>query len=55
LLFEFEEKVMGKATLEKNIIDLLNDSEGGITPEDKMRLFIIYYICQPNMSEVRYF
>lgn len=36
--------------LEKTIYDLIADPETGI-PEDKMRLFIIFYICSPHMSE----
>jgi hypothetical protein len=52
-LFEFEEKVMSKAAaLDRNIMELLTDSDAG-TPEDKMRLFIIFYICSHSMSEVR--
>lgn len=51
-LFEFEEKVMSKtATLDRNIMELLTDSDAG-NPEDKMRLFVIYYICSHSMSKV---
>lgn len=50
-LFEFEEKVMSKAAnLDRNIMELLTDSDAG-NPEDKMRLFIIFYICSHSMSE----
>lgn len=42
--FEIEEKIMSKSTLDRPLIDILNDTEFG-QPEDKMRLFIIYYIC----------
>ncbi|GLH13371.1 Protein sly1 homolog [Gryllus bimaculatus] len=49
-LFECEEKVMSKAALDRSIMELLTDPEAG-TPEDKMRLFIIYYICTHSMSE----
>lgn len=48
--FELEEKIMSKANLEKNLADILTDPEIG-TPEDKMRLFIIYYICTPSISD----
>lgn len=48
--FEFEEKIMSKQTLDRPFIDILKDAEFG-QPEDKMRLFIIYYICSPNMSD----
>ncbi|KAJ8895813.1 hypothetical protein PR048_001151 [Dryococelus australis] len=49
-LFEFEEKVMSKATLDRSLVDLLTDPESG-NPDDKMRLFIIYYICSHSMTE----
>lgn len=49
--FELEEKIMSKAqALEKPLLDILVDPEIG-TPEDKIRLFIIYYICTQNLSE----
>ncbi|XP_067010101.1 protein sly1 homolog [Anabrus simplex] len=52
-LFECEEKVMSKATLDRSIMELLTDPEAG-TSEDKMRLFIIYYICTHSMSEAEF-
>lgn len=51
--FELEEKIMSKVATDKSLLDIINDPETG-TPEDKMRLFIIYYICTPNMTEVEY-
>lgn len=48
--FEVEEKIMSKLTLDKPLMELLKDSEFG-QPEDKMRLFIIYYICTPNVTD----
>ncbi|GJQ86624.1 Slh [Trypoxylus dichotomus] len=48
--FEFEEKIMSRMTTDKNLLDIISDPEIG-TPEDKMRLFIIYYICTPHLSE----
>lgn len=48
--FEVEEKIMSKLTLDKPLIDLLKDPEFG-QPEDKMRLFIIYYICTSNVPD----
>lgn len=48
--FEVEEKIMSKLTLDKPLIELLKDPEFG-QPEDKMRLFIIYYICTPNVPD----
>lgn len=50
--FEFEEKIMSKQALDRALSDLMKDPEFG-TPEDKMRLFIIYYICT-NMPESEY-
>lgn len=51
-LFEFEEKVMSKAAnLDRSIMELLADSDAG-NPEDKMRLFLIFYICSHSMSKV---
>ena len=49
--FEMEEKLMSKTTSEKSVMDFINDPEGG-TPEDKMRLFLIYYISQSSNSEM---
>lgn len=36
--------------LDKAVMEILSDSNAG-TPEDKMRLFIIYYICSMHISE----
>ena len=43
---------MSKAALDRNLLELIADSDAGITPDDKMRLFIIHYICCNSMSEV---
>ena len=48
--FEMEEKLMSKTTAEKSVMEFINDPEGG-TPEDKMRLFLIYYISQSTSAE----
>lgn len=48
--FELEEKIMSKATLDKSLLDIISDPEIG-TPDDKLRLFIIYFICTPTISE----
>ncbi|XP_018571692.1 protein sly1 homolog [Anoplophora glabripennis] len=49
--FELEEKIMSKAqALEKPLLDILSDPDAG-TPDDKMRLFIIFYICTPHLSD----
>jgi len=50
--FELEEKIMSKAALDRALIDLLKDPEFGL-PEDKMRLFIIYFICS-QVSDTEY-
>ncbi|XP_078593505.1 sec1 family domain-containing protein 1-like [Branchiostoma floridae x Branchiostoma japonicum] len=42
--FEMEEKMMSKQSLDKSLMDMFSDPEAG-SPEDKMRLFIIYFIC----------
>uniref|UniRef100_A0AAR2JP43 Sec1 family domain-containing protein 1 n=1 Tax=Pygocentrus nattereri TaxID=42514 RepID=A0AAR2JP43_PYGNA len=41
--FEYEEKLMSKSTMDKSLLDIISDPDAG-TPEDKMRLFLIYYI-----------
>ncbi|XP_061631333.1 sec1 family domain-containing protein 1 isoform X2 [Phyllopteryx taeniolatus] len=41
--FEYEEKLMSKSTLDKSLLDIVSDPDAG-TPEDKMRLFLIFYI-----------
>ncbi|XP_022214901.2 protein sly1 homolog [Drosophila obscura] len=48
--FEIEEKVMSKQTLDKPLLELLRDPEFGQS-EDKLRLYIIYYICAQQLSE----
>lgn len=50
--FELEEKIMSKSLLDKALIDLIQDPDFG-SAEDKMRLYIIYYICT-NLSETEY-
>lgn len=48
--FELEEKIMSKITLDKSILEIISDPEIG-TPEDKLRLYIIFYICSTNLTE----
>lgn len=48
--FELEEKIMSKSPLDRTLADLLVDPEFG-THEDKMRLFLIYYICTPYIPD----
>jgi sec1 family domain-containing protein 1 len=50
--FELEEKIMSKSVLDKGLIDMFQDPEFG-SAEDKMRLYIIYYICT-NLSDSEY-
>uniref|UniRef100_A0A6B2EKA0 Protein sly1 homolog n=1 Tax=Phlebotomus kandelakii TaxID=1109342 RepID=A0A6B2EKA0_9DIPT len=42
--FELEERIMSKAALDRPLSEILAEADFG-TPEDKMRLFIIHYIC----------
>ena len=51
LFFEMEEKIMSKS-LDKPLSDLLQDPEFG-NADDKMRLYIIYYICT-NLPDTEY-
>lgn len=49
--FELEEKIMSKAqALEKPLLDILTDPAAG-TADDKLRLFIIFFICMSHLSE----
>lgn len=37
----------------KTVLDLISDETAG-TPEDKMRLFIIYYLCTSQLNDDEY-
>lgn len=50
-LFEVEEKLMGRLALETSVPDMLADLDLG-SSEDKLRLFLIYYICSPSIPTV---
>lgn len=50
--FEIEEKIICKQTLDRSILDIINDPDCG-TSDDKLRLFIIYYLCT-NISDAEY-
>lgn len=50
--FELEEKIMSKQTLDRSVLETIGDPDCG-TPEDKLRLAIIYFICT-NMSDADY-
>ena len=41
---------MSKQSLDKSLMQVFEDKEAG-TPDDKMRLFLIYYICSPQLPE----
>ncbi|CAD0199893.1 unnamed protein product [Chrysodeixis includens] len=53
--FELEEKIMSKSSSveSKAVMDLISDPSAG-TPEDKMRLFIIYYLCTSQIPDDEY-
>lgn len=53
--FELEEKIMSKSSgvESKAVMDLITDTSAG-TEEDKMRLFIIYYLCTSQVPEEEY-
>ncbi|XP_068109985.1 sec1 family domain-containing protein 1 [Hyperolius riggenbachi] len=54
IYFEYEEKLMSKSSLDKSLLDIISDPDAG-TPEDKMRLFLIYYITSaqpPSESDL---
>ncbi|XP_048586451.1 sec1 family domain-containing protein 1 [Nematostella vectensis] len=53
IFFETEEKIMSKSTLDKSILEIIQDPDAG-TPEDKLRLFIIYYVSGPTMSPAEF-
>uniref|UniRef100_A0A0F7ZAM1 Sec1 family domain-containing protein 1 n=3 Tax=Crotalus TaxID=8728 RepID=A0A0F7ZAM1_CROAD len=46
--FEYEEKIMSKSTLDKSLLDMISDPDAG-TAEDKMRLFLIYFISSVQL------
>jgi hypothetical protein len=50
VFFEMEDRMISKSSLDKTVLDMISDTTAG-TPEDKMRLFIIYYILSPDIAE----
>ena len=50
LFFELEEKILSKQTLDKSLMQVFEDPDAG-TAEDKMRLFLIYYICSHQLPD----
>ncbi|GAB6021737.1 Sec1 domain containing protein 1 [Chamberlinius hualienensis] len=51
--FECEEKIMSKAAIDKSLTEIITDSTAG-SLEDKMRLFLIYYICSTGITDVEF-
>ncbi|XP_065064402.1 sec1 family domain-containing protein 1-like [Rhopilema esculentum] len=49
IYFESEEKTMSKSSTDKSVMEIIQDPEAG-TCDDKLRLFIIYYISSPTLS-----
>lgn len=41
---------MSRATLDRSLMQIFEDPEAG-TPQDKMRLFIIYYLCSQQITD----
>lgn len=41
---------MSKNALDRSVLDIISDAECG-TPEDKLRLFLVYFICSTNMTD----
>ncbi|TRY79462.1 hypothetical protein TCAL_06784, partial [Tigriopus californicus] len=54
VFFELEEKILSRQVTDKSLKDIFEDTEAG-TPEDKLRIFLIYYLCaqQVNDQEIR--
>jgi hypothetical protein len=50
IFFETEEKLITKQVQEKSLMEVLSDPAAG-SPDDKLRLFLIHYICTPTMTQ----
>ncbi|KAK7084719.1 Sec1 domain containing protein 1 [Halocaridina rubra] len=50
VFFETEEKIMGRTTLEKPLLEIIRDPECG-TPKDKVRIFLIMYLCSNTVTD----
>ena len=50
VFFELEEKILSRQALDRSLMQIFEDKDAG-TPEDKTRLFLIYYLCTPNISD----
>jgi len=53
VFFELEEKMMSASALDKSIMDVLSDPDNG-TPDDKLRLFLIFYLTSPTISDAEF-
>jgi len=53
VFFELEEKIMSATTLDKSIMEIINDPENG-GPDDKLRLFLIYYLCTNTVTDAEF-
>eukprot|EP00118_Oscarella_pearsei_P012298 m.89641 g.89641 ORF g.89641 m.89641 type:complete len:287 (+) comp36613_c0_seq4:1112-1972(+) len=47
--FEMEEKIMGKSSLDRPLLDIISDPETG-NAMDKLRLFLMHFLVSPDMS-----
>ena len=58
LFYELEEKALSSSStaaaqsdsLWQQVREVLEDPEAG-TPKDRMRLFLVYFLCHPSLSE----
>ena len=50
VFFELEEKLMSATPLDRSLMEVLTDPEN-VSPEDKLRLFLIFYISTPEVSD----
>lgn len=48
--FEAEEKMITRSSMDKSVLDIISDPSAG-TPADKLRLFLIYYILSPEVTD----
>jgi len=50
VFFELEEKLMAGQSLDRSLMEVLEDPENGVA-EDKLRLFLIFFLSSPAVSE----
>lgn len=51
IYFELEEKILSRSIVDKDLLDFFQDTTAG-TLEDKLRLFLIYYLCDASPAAV---